>query len=358
MKRIICSVTNDLNYDQRMQRICNSLVKGGYEVTLVGRQKRNSPNLTSQAFNQKRLKCFFQKGKLFYLEYNLRLFIYLLFAKYDIVCSIDVDSILGGYMMKLLRGKKFVFDAHEYFTELEEVVNRPFTKNIWKFVEKLCIRNIDAGYTISQGYSDLYKKNLEIHLDIIRNITVLKSLEKKNREYILYQGAVNYGRGLEQLMEAMKKVNCNLVICGEGDIYEQLRSTVNEEGLSARVEFRGYLNPEELRAVTNGALIGITLFAADGLSNKYSLCNRFFDYMHCGVPQLAMNYPEYVKFNNDFEVSYLIEHLNPDEIAKGINLMLSDKSLWDRLHLNALEARQQHNWEKEEQKLLEIYHNL
>ena len=79
MQHIVFTVTTDLSYDQRMIKICSSLAKAGYEVTLVGRKRRSSIAIVPTTYKQKRLFCFFDKGKLFYAEYNLRLFFYLLF---------------------------------------------------------------------------------------------------------------------------------------------------------------------------------------------------------------------------------------------------------------------------------------
>ena len=47
-KRIIFTVTNDLRYDQRMQRICTTLSAEGYEVALIGRQLTSSIPLQPQ----------------------------------------------------------------------------------------------------------------------------------------------------------------------------------------------------------------------------------------------------------------------------------------------------------------------
>jgi uncharacterized protein (DUF302 family) len=76
VKKIYFTVINDLSYDQRMQRICSSLASAGYDVTLVGRKLKSSKELKNQLFKQMRLKCFINKGKFFYLEYNIRLFLY------------------------------------------------------------------------------------------------------------------------------------------------------------------------------------------------------------------------------------------------------------------------------------------
>src|SRR5688500_20236237 len=103
MKRLVFTVTNELSFDQRMIRICSSLAAAGYRVTLVGVRRPGAAAPPPQPFAQKRLPCFFHKGKSFYIEYNLRLFLYLLFKKGYLVCSIDLDTILAGYF-KIGRG--------------------------------------------------------------------------------------------------------------------------------------------------------------------------------------------------------------------------------------------------------------
>ena len=81
MKRIVFTVTNELNYDQRMIRICTSLVEAGYDITLIGHKKKISPAPEPKKYKQKRLFTFLKKGFGFYAEYNIRLFFCLLFAK-------------------------------------------------------------------------------------------------------------------------------------------------------------------------------------------------------------------------------------------------------------------------------------
>ena len=125
MKQIVFTVTNDLNYDQRMIRICTSLARNGYSIILVGRKNRNSLPLQQQPFQQKRLHVFFQRKFFFYCEYNFRLFFYLLFAKADAFCCIDLDTMLPVYFAGRLRKKKLVYDAHEYFSQQKEIVTRP-----------------------------------------------------------------------------------------------------------------------------------------------------------------------------------------------------------------------------------------
>jgi glycosyltransferase involved in cell wall biosynthesis len=356
-KRIVLTVTTDLVFDQRMQRICAALSGCGYAVLLVGRKKKKSPNLVECPYAQKRLVCFFEKGPAFYMEFNIRLFFFLLFTSCDALCGIDLDTALAAKWVSQVKRKPFVYDAHEYFTEMEELMDRPRIKKIWKLVEKQVFKNLKYGYTVSEGYVELYNKDYGVKLDLVRNVTLLRPLPEKNPEshIILYQGAVNVGRGLESLILAMQKIEAKLVICGQGDIYDELVELSLKEGLNQKVQFMGYVEPSRLLEFTRTATIGITLFEAKGLSNKYSMANRFFDYLHAAVPQLAMNYPEYKNFNAKYEVARLIDDLEPFTIASSLNHMLKDKNYYSRLKENAIKAREEVNWQNEKKTLWSVY---
>jgi len=162
VKTIIFTVTNDLNFDQRMLRICSALQKAGCKVTLVGRERKSSMPLAPQTFQQIRIRCFFEAGKLFYFEYNLRLLFWLLFSRSaDCYSAVDLDTILPCLLAARLKGKKLVYDAHEYFTEVPEVINRPLIKKSWRMAERFSIPKVDRAATcrkkIFQQYSRLLK---------------------------------------------------------------------------------------------------------------------------------------------------------------------------------------------------------
>jgi hypothetical protein len=116
--------------------------------------------------------------------------------------------------------------------------------------------------------------------------------------------------------------------------------------------------PQELRDITEKATIGLTFFEKKGQSNYFSLANRFFDYMHAGVPQLCVNYPVYKEINNKHRIAVLMDDLSPEAIAQGLNSLLNDQPLYDLLQRNCLEARELMNWQEEEKKLLAFYANI
>jgi glycosyltransferase involved in cell wall biosynthesis len=359
-KRIICTVTNDLNYDQRMIRICTSLAGAGYDVTLVGFKRKRSKPLVKQPFRQVRLPIIAEQGKLLYLHYWTSLFFFLLFRKSDVLCAIDLDTILPVYYASILRRKKRVYDAHEIFTDLKEVISRPSVHKMWTWTGNHTVPHFPVGYTIGECYSEEFKKRYGVNYGVVRNATILKPLEipEQKERYILYQGWVNVGRCFEQLIPAMQHVNARLVICGEGNFYEQARALAAGYGLQDKIDFKGYVPPAQLGEYTRQAYIGITLFEDTSLSNRLSLANRFFDYMHCGVPQLCIKYPEYERINDQFEVASLVAGPTPDNIAAALNKLLEDESYYKKLQQNCLKAREVYCWQEEEKKLLDIYKGI
>ncbi len=362
MKRLVFTVTNELNYDQRMIRICNSLHNAGYEITLIGVKHHSSPPLFHKSYHQIRINTYFKKGFGFYAEYNIRLFFKLLFLKADLFCCIDLDTILPVYFAGKWRHKKIVYDAHEYFSQLKEVVTRKYVYKVWHSIEKVFVPKFKNGYTVGYQIASEFKKWYGIDYEVIRNAPILtdsNSFVKESRDKtILYQGAVNHARGLEYLIPAMKQIDASLYIYGDGNFLKETHLLIIKNKLQDKVILKGKSDPESLKMITKGAYIGINLVENNGLNQYYSLANKFFDYIHAGVPQVSMNYPEYKKINEQFEVALLIDDLSENTVSIAINKLLNNKDFYESLQSNCLKAREVYHWQNEEKKLISFYKNI
>ena len=364
MKKIYFTVTNDLTYDQRMIRICSTLVKDGYNVCLVGRKRPGSEALKNRSFQQKRLKCIFNKGKMFYIEYNIRLFFFLLFRQFDAVCSIDLDSILAGYYSSKLKRKICIYDAHEFFTELPEVVERPKVKRTWEWIGKKTVPKLKYCYTVCESLKKVFKDQYNVDFSVIRNVPLqqdknITPLPFHPPYILLYQGVLNDGRGLEEMIEAIQHLeDVEFWLVGEGDNSEKLRNLSKALNLTDKVKFLGYAQPDQLLEVTKRAHIGINLLQNKGLNYYYSLANKFFDYIQAQKPSLNMNFPEYSNIISEFPVGLLLEDLSTESIVVAIEKFTKSSEFYTQIQKNCVRAREEFIWEKEELKLLEFYNRI
>ena len=362
MAHIYFTVINDLTYDQRMQRICRTLAANGFEVTLVGRKLRSSAPPVKETYCQHRIPVFFTKGKIAYLEFNLRLLFFLLFKRMDAVCAIDLDTIVPCFFIARLKKIKRIHDAHELFSEMKEVVTRPRVHRFWHSIEKKYIPLFQNGYTVSQSIAGELYKRYGVKYQVIRNVPVYfpytaTAITRSEEKKLIYQGAVNEARGFEYLVPAMQQIPSRLDVYGDGNYLTQLKQLVEKYKVSDRIFLMGKWSPDALRGVTSAYDIGINLVEPIGLNQYYSLANKFFDYMQAGLPQITMKFPEYEYINNQYEIAVLIETPDAENILAAYR-QLCDPEFYEKLRKNCLRARDVYTWENEEKKLVEFYSKI
>jgi glycosyltransferase involved in cell wall biosynthesis len=361
LHKLIFTVTNDLTYDQRMHRICASLANAGYEVLLVGRKLTSSIPVKQELYQQKRIKCFFKKGPLMYLEFNIKLFFLLLSKPASCNCAIDLDTILPNLIVSTIKKQIRVYDAHELFTEQKEIVTRPAIQKVWLAIEKFAVPKFKWGYTVNDFIAEEFKQRYGANYCVVRNLpllTPLLAINSSKNAFILYQGAVNEGRSFETLIPAMKEVNAKLVICGNGNFFNKALQLIEEQRLKEKVELRGMVPPEELKKITPTAHVAVMLFEEVGLNQYHSLANRFFDYIMAGVPQVCVNYPQYKAINDEYNIASLIDNTKTETIATALNNLLQNTVYHNTLRQNCLKAREFLNWESEEKVLISFYNKL
>jgi len=363
---VIVSVTNDLSSDQRVHKVCTTLQGLGFEVLLVGRELPQSQPL-DRGYATHRMKLLFRKGALFYAAYNIRLFLFLLFRRADVLVANDLDTLMANAWAKRWKRCQLVYDSHEYFTEVPELVSRPKVQRFWERIEKRYFHKANAVITVNQSIAGLYEKKYQCPLHVVRNMPRLNPLAHPksraelglpaDRPILILQGAwINIDRGGEELVAAMQEVpNALLLIIGGGDVFDTLRKMVGDMRLQDRVHIHGKMPYEELRHYTAAADIGVSLDKPTNLNYKLSLPNKLFDYLHAGCAVLASDLPEVGRVVEDHQVGRLIAKHEPAAIAAVINAMVSNPEQMQRWKENARAASQQLHWEEEENVLRKIY---
>ncbi|MBO7490541.1 MAG: glycosyltransferase [Bacteroidales bacterium] len=379
-KRIILSVTNDLVTDQRVHRSCTALCEAGYDVTLVGRRLPESVAL-QRPYRTVRMRLLFRKKAVFYAEYNLRLFLRLLFSRTDAFYANDTDTLPANYLAAVLRRKPLFFDAHEMFPEVPELVGRPRVKRFWTRIEDRIFPKLTrphcAAATVCQSIADIYQQRYGLKMCVVRNVPMsfpshnadaerLVAELPADKRILLYQGAVNIGRGIEWIMAAMPYLpDCHLVVAGVGDIFQQLKREAADAKLE-NVTFLGRVEPSILHCLTSSAALGLSLLENRGLNYYYSFPNRIADFVQAGVPVLATDFPEIRRVVQTYNIGTLVEQApfdastqcsmppDPQFLAQTIRDTLA---YWDNLPLDERRSRFEHaaadlNWNNDKKTLL------
>lgn len=355
-KKAIISVTNDLVTDNRVHKIALTLQAVGYDVVLVGRQLSDF-NFLDRPYKTKRFKLWFKKGALFYANYNLRLFFYLLSSKANLYWSNDLDTLIANYFASKFTKAKLIYDCHEYFTEVPELVNRPTIKKVWCTIEKMIMPKLKTVFTVSSSIADVYSNKYNINVKVLRNVPLLNeqvenidNLQLNDNKMLIYQGAINLGRGIELLIKAMQYVNdAELYIFGEGDIGSLIKTLIKDLKLQDKVHYKGRVPLEKLRFYTQQADLGFSLERNLGLNYRYALPNKVFDYIHAHVPVLVSNLIEMKRLVEEYSVGEVTNAKNEKELANKINLMLANKEQLKIYKQNTEKAIKVLNWQLEQQ---------
>lgn len=363
------SVINDLVTDSRVQKTCNVLMEGGYDVILIGRKLPGSLDLPSWPFKAHRMNLLFKSGPAFYFFFNLRLFFKLWFTKTDLLFANDLDTLWANNLAAKLKKVPLVYDSHELFCEVPELLNNPTKRNIWLNLEKRIVPTLKTCITVNQSIATIFEKQYGVKFNVIRNIPEqVKNFEPRTRQelnlpldkkIILLQGAgINIHRGAEELIDAMQWVeNALLLVIGGGDVWPVLEEKVKQKNLGEKVRLIKKLPKKELLNYTFNADLGISIDKNTNPNYFNSLPNKIFDYIYAGVPVLASRLPEIEGIINQYKIGTFINGHEPKHIAETINNLLSSPEL-NQYKQNTSNAAKDLNWELEKAKYLNIIQHI
>jgi glycosyltransferase involved in cell wall biosynthesis len=360
---IILAVTNDISTDQRVIRTAHTLHNMKARVTIIGRRFGKPLEYIDLRFKTIRMKLVFNRGPLFYAEYNLRLFWKLMIMKADILISNDLDTLPAVYLASKIRNTSLVYDSHEYFTEVPELMGRRGVQRVWERLESLMMPHIIHACTVSSPIAMAYQNKYGIKMQVIRNLPFKRdqtirpspALRNGSERIILYQGSLNIGRGLELAIQAIQFTsNVRLIIIGKGDMETKLKQLALTLGLQDRITFTGRISPDQLIGYTIQADLGISLEEDLGLNYRFALPNKVFDYIQAEVPVLVSDLPELRSLVEEYKVGMINNSLKAEELGALFTAILSNEAQLQVWKTNLKIAAAELCWEKEEPKLIAL----
>ena len=351
--RIVMAVSDDLATDQRVARHCRTLAAAGYEVLLIGRRWEDEPCLADDApYATDYVVMRRQRGWRYYARLNWLLARRIRKEKADIVWANDTDTLPACRLGAWGRPTRLVMDAHEIFPEVPEIVHKPLVQTVWRTLERWLMPRCAARLTVCESLAQYYRQRLGVEMTVVRNMPErpprpVARGERGTQPVLLYQGALNVGRGVDWAIDALQWLpHCRLTVVGSGDVEQELRRYAAQKPWADRITFAGRMRPEALETLE--ADVGLVMLEDMGLSYHYALPNRIGDFVWRGIPMVVSDLPEMAAFVKRHRVGEVMRGTGAKALAESVGRVLARR--WTDEDFGS--ARRDMDWEKEKKKLL------
>jgi glycosyltransferase involved in cell wall biosynthesis len=265
----------------------------------------------------------------------------------DVYHCHEPGSLFVCAILKVLRGEKLIYDAHEHYPSLiaEDSLFPDFIRPLVRFfvdvTERVLVRFADAVITVNESLQKHYEQ-IGKGASIIYNFPDLKNfnpdkkndrLEKKyaQNKIVIYEGGVSRKRGLDKFILALPKVrkvvlNVEFLVVGKlfdtSDFEKWIEDYLKKQKLHETFEMVGWKPHEEVVNYINISDVGIILFQPTHYNNLIGLPIKLFEYMACGLPVVASNFPEISRVVKEADCGILVDPTDVGEIADAIVYML------------------------------------
>lgn len=220
-------------------------------------------------------------------------------------------------------------------------------KNIQSFVNRLLVKLYNVADLIvanSKGNREDLKRNFSIKPEIktIYNALDLLQIEKRKEEDLEIEkkrftfvtiGRMDVGKNHLLLIEALKDVDADLWIIGDGELRESLGFRIEDLGLKDRVKLLGrQSNPYKFLAKADAFVFS---------SNHEGFPNVLLEALACELPIISTDCKsgpreilapnsDFTKQTTDIEIAdfgVLVPVGDVDKMAKAMRMMVEDESL-------------------------------
>lgn len=341
---------------------CVSLADAGFEVYLVipNTVSRIEKGVNIVSFQTKKQGRFYRTTKIVNRVYDEA--IKLDAAVYHLH---DPELLrIAGRFKKL--GKKVIYDAHEDLPR--QVMSKAYIpaflrKIISWFTEKYenrIVKKLDGVITATPFIRDRF---LKIHKNVrdVKNLPLLNELTVVNSEAserkVCYVGGLNKVRGVFELVQCLDKCNVQLILAGDFED-DHFRNKLEKHPNWKFVDYRGYLNREEIKQVFAESAVGlVTLHPMENYLDALPV--KLFEYMAAGIPVIASDFPLWKSIVEKSDCGICVDPLNPQKIAEAINRILDDKNRAKQMGINGRESvMKTYNWNFEKETLIKFYKSL
>jgi len=296
------------------------------------------------------------------------------FVEFDFIhCNDLLPLPLASAMKARAPGLKLIYDSHEYQIESAGLIGKPEKKLLFEKLESDNIGSADAVITVGDSIAGEYQRLYDLQkVHVVRNCPPLTPDRAENEYFrekyqlapediiFLYQGGLMKNvRGLEETLRCFIRLSQAgftrhfIVFMGFGNMAYQIQSAAQTH---SNILFHPSISSERIPEVSSSADYG-TIFAPNNcLSYFYSLPNKLFEYIVCGLPIVTTPLYDMQNLIQEEGIGHTTADFTEDAIYKTLSQIDTRPTPELRARIRALH-RDKYNWGIEEKTLLEVYRN-
>lgn len=356
--------------------IANNLAKIGHKVTVITPDlelngPRYSPDLHSsikivyvQTPSKSNLKVAARRCKANLEKEGIKLgriekfdFILTIFHPFHLVPNAAIACAKKLQIPVLVKIDDAIYDKSTGIKSLQRRIEKMISTRALKNASKILVVNKNTEKIMHTFYDVPFRK-----IEIIPNGVDLKFFKsaKKLPKKIIFSGVMYHHRGLDVLLESLPQIiqkfsDMNLVLLGDGPEMEKLQNIVKEKNLEKNVEFRGWINRNDLPNQINDASISIGPLKRTTVTEN-ALPIKVLEYMASSLPILAISgtLPEDVL--NHEKNGFFVK--DSKELVEKICKLLDEPKLTESMGDESLKMVQKFSWEKIVSDILKSYESI
>lgn len=279
----------------------------------------------------------------------------------------DLDTLEAAALAAERTGAQLVYDAHELWTEQHYFGSQEEIDD-WTELERRLAPRADRVVTVNESIARELERRYGLRdvLDLLncpRLLTISQERRQKLREHsgnkpvALFQGGYMADRGLEELVVAAGlQDGVTVALRGYGALEPALRELDRQHG--GRVLFLPPVPANEMVEGSAEADIGLIPYLPTCMNNYLCTPNKLFEYMMAGVAVAGADVPELRRFIAGEDLGALFDPRSPRSIARALQELADPERLAACGRRARRAAEERYHWEREGQKLVELYARL
>jgi glycosyltransferase involved in cell wall biosynthesis len=384
-KRIYMVLYKYFINDTRVRREAEALTKAGYKVTVINlfdEAERGTEIPGVRTIETNKISFSDREGIRALFKFWISSFLVLLKERkhVDILHAHDLTSLPPAALFKLISPRcKLIYDSHELFPEAAWDKLSFVHYLLFLMIELVCSTQVDFIIGASKNQILVLSSRIARPYIVLLNVPDLyrienkvgpiplkkKSTGKKSVYRIVYSGAVLEFRGYDVLVEAAGILNSGVHnerfefwIVGDGPLVPSLKESIAGKGLEAAFIFTGSVSFETLLKKVASCDIAIALYE-ETRNNMIMISNKIFEYMVVGIPiiftKLEATQPILEKVN----AVIISLPVCGENVAEAIMNLVNDAPRRALIEEQGPKlVKDLYNWQSESRKLISAYANF